>query len=97
MSYDKDSIKSNFEKKNGLPDSVRKLKSTKLPAKIKTVSDLLSQSDINEVVSNLVENKDKITDIITVYYTKDGTMYFDASAKCPKRVHIGRRYPVFEA
>ncbi len=64
---------SNFEKKYGLPSSVRKLKLTN---KIKSVNDLLSRSDVNDVLDELSHDKSDITDMIVIYKTSDNKMNY---------------------
>jgi hypothetical protein len=63
----------NFEKRYGLPPSVRKLKLTN---RIKTVNDLLTRSDVNDVLDELSKNKSDVTDMIVIYKTSNNLMHY---------------------
>ena len=54
-------------------NSIRKLK---ISRNIKTVDDLITRSDVNDILSEAAQNKADITDIIIISKTSDGLMHY---------------------
>jgi hypothetical protein len=63
--------KSNFDKKNGLPNSALRLK-----RRVVTVSDILARDDVNEILQYLDKNKANLTGLIVIATDRDGTNHY---------------------
>jgi hypothetical protein len=48
----------------------------KLTRKIKTLDDLFARSDVNDTIEQLVSTKKDITDLVMVYKTSDGSIWY---------------------
>lgn len=55
----------------------------KLSRKIKTIDDLISRSDVNDILSNIASQKVDITDIVCIYKTSDGFIQYSYAINEP--------------
>jgi hypothetical protein len=60
---------------------MKSLKPTKIPKRIKTVDDLLSQNDVLKVFDNTLNEKPQIKEIIVIYRMLDGSVIIDTNVK----------------
>lgn len=48
--------------------------SARLP-KVKTINDLLTRDDVNGILADMNKRKPDVTDMIVIYYNKEGNLY----------------------
>ncbi len=65
---------SNFQKRNGVP---RKNLSVKAQLrKAKTVDDLFAQDDVNQVITEIIEQKPNIKGMVVLYFDTEDTLNY---------------------
>jgi len=52
-----------------------------LSCQIKAIDDLISRSDVNDVLSSITETKTDIVDILCIYQTSDKVMHYSYAIK----------------
>jgi len=75
---------SNFEKKFGLPNTVRKLKLTK---RVVTVDDILARSDVNATLADFEKCKADVTDLVILYKKANGELRIAQSGTPKKQIY----------